>query len=299
MDVFSVSIVIIVLILLCFAVTIFLSSQQEDRFNKKLEQIEERHRHELQDMSVFLKHRMHESFNKEVALFDKTYSLIHANGNDFRLQYENSINEFSKYSERWSHETKDYIRQLFEKMYRDTITSLTLTQSQINEIENKIDAQSKFTKEFSINSELIYKEILSQISVQTRNIQEEIIHFRNDIQSIIANLESTSSSLYNNIKEMQEKSELLNLKNNDNFQDQINSMKMLLKEIENIVGDVIVTNQNRDSLSEKYLGEFNQRSEDLKTTTELMYNDFDLLLELLKAGLMNDLIKDMKMKSLS
>jgi hypothetical protein len=90
--------------------------------------------------------------------------------------------------------------------------------------------------------------------------------------------------------------ELKNIERNDLILKNFSDIHKNMKEHEKISEKLMVSTTSRDILSKAYLKELSERTDSLKRTTEMIYNDFDLLLELLKAGLMNDLIKDLKKK---
>ena len=130
--------------------------------------------------------------------------------------------------------------------------------------------------------------IFNEMHVEHSDISNKIDE---NMQTVITQFEQTIASLSN--------IESQNIKINDLILKRFGDIDKNMKEHEEIANKLLLSTTSRDMLSKEYLKELSERTDSLKKTTVMIYKDYDLLLELLKAGLMNDLIKDLKEKAIN
>jgi hypothetical protein len=138
------------------------------------------------------------------------------------------------------------------------------------------DATLMHEQKLKLSDEIIS---LSKISNRSMQAVEQKFIFQSDVlkQSLDA-IQKRTVEKVENLSELQ------------------NKLREMMSEYKKNIDQLSISVRNRDAVSDKYLNELSKRSDELKATTETIYKDHDLLLELLKAGLMNDLIKDMKQR---
>lgn len=130
--------------------------------------------------------------------------------------------------------------------------------------------------------------IFNEMHVEHSDISNKIDE---NMQAVITQFEQTIASLSN--------IESQNIEINNLILKRFGDIDKIMKEHGEIANKLLLSTTSRDMLSKEYLKELSERTDSLKKTTVMIYKDYDLLLELLKAGLMNDLIKDLKEKAIN
>lgn len=160
-----------------------------------------------------------------------------------------------------------------------------LLQAQSDDYKNIMTVLTEMRLFIKNNIDITNEHIVNKIDVEHVDISDKIYEIKKKLIAVSEYAQSSFSYI-----------ESKDIERNNMILKKFDDLHKNIIEHQEIAGKLLVSTTSRDMLSKEYLKELSERTDSLKKTTEMIYKDFDLLLELLKAGLMSDLIRDLKEK---